>query len=61
MKVNKKECVGCFMCMSGFSGDQKCPVEAINDVDGKPHINSDICVDCGLCRDLCALGAIQDD
>lgn len=51
--TNKNRCCGCTACYS------VCPKNAItmqNDDEGflYPSINSDLCVDCGMCKSVCA-------
>ena len=50
--LDEKKCSGCYACVS------KCPkscIEMICDSEGfwYPHINKDICVSCGLCKEVC--------
>lgn len=53
IKINeKKDCCGCNACM------QKCPASCIiinEDNEGflYPQINTEFCVNCGLCEDVC--------
>lgn len=51
VRINKKDCVGCFMCV-GF-----CPEEAMmmNDELIEPFK----CIACGLCAKQCPTGAIK--
>jgi Fe-S-cluster-containing hydrogenase component 2 len=49
--VDKELCTGCETCVG------ECPVEAIEMIDGKAHIN-DSCVDCGACVEVCPVEAI---
>ena len=47
-----KDCVGCFSCMN------VCPKKAITVVHDElkktiPQINTELCIDCGLCRKSC--------
>jgi len=49
--VNEK-CIGCKMCMK-----IGCP--AITMTDGKAVINNTQCVGCGICKELCKVGAIN--
>lgn len=49
---DKKDCCGCAACV------QRCPVQCISmqeDEEGflYPHINTDLCVRCGLCEKVC--------
>lgn len=51
--VNQKDCCGCAACMN------ICPKEAITmkpDSDGYifPVINNELCIECGLCKKVCA-------
>lgn len=52
--VDATKCVGCKMC-----GRIGCP--AISFVDKKSHINSSLCIGCGLCVGLCKFGAIAKE
>ena len=53
LKVNKDKCVGCKMCMK-----IGCP--AISMKDGKASIDYTQCVGCGVCTQMCKLGAIEE-
>ena len=50
--VCSEKCVGCKMCMK-----LGCP--AISFRDGKAVIDATLCVGCGVCAQLCRLGALQ--
>ena len=50
--VDKDKCVGCKMCMK-----IGCP--AITMREGKMVINKTLCNNCGLCTEICKLGAIS--
>ncbi len=52
VKVNTEKCVGCKMCMK-----IGCP--AISIKDKKAHIDNTLCVGCGVCEQLCRVGAIE--
>ncbi len=47
-------CVGCLAnpCRN------VCPKNAISIVNGRSHINQDLCIKCGRCKDVCPYGAI---
>ncbi len=47
------KCVGCKACMK-----IGCP--AISIVDGKAKVDSTLCVGCGVCQQLCKLGALKE-
>ena len=51
LTVNADKCVGCKMCMK-----IGCPCISI--VDGKAKIDATLCTGCGLCTQLCKVGAI---
>lgn len=51
VRVHKKDCVGCFMCV-GF-----CPEEAMMMHDD--YIEPFKCIACGLCAKQCPTGAIK--
>lgn len=53
LKVNSEKCKSCKMCMK-----IGCP--AISIVDGKAVIDSTLCTGCGVCRQLCKFGALQE-
>ena len=52
-KVDKKECVGCGVCVD------VCPVSAISISNGKAEIDSAKCLDCGRCAQACPRTAIS--
>lgn len=52
LKVNGDKCVGCKMCMK-----LGCP--AISMRDGKAVIDHTQCVGCGICTEMCKIGAIS--
>lgn len=52
--LDKKQCCGCAACV------QKCPKQCISlqeDNEGflYPQVNSDTCIDCGLCEKVCPM------
>ena len=47
------KCVGCKACMK-----IGCP--AISIVDGKAKVDATLCVGCGVCQQLCKLGALKE-
>ena len=52
LKVNPDKCVGCKACMK-----IGCP--AISIKNGKACVDNTLCVGCGVCQQLCALGAFE--
>ena len=46
-EVNEECCTGCNACV------EVCPVEAIEMVDGKAHVDGDKCIECGVCVGTC--------
>ncbi len=49
---NKQDCCGCSACQ------QRCPKQCITMQEDKegflyPHINSELCIDCGICEKVC--------
>ena len=53
LKVDAEKCKSCKMCMK-----IGCP--AISIVDGKAVIDNTLCTGCGVCRQLCKFGALQE-
>ncbi len=51
VSLKKDKCVGCTICV------RRCPTQAIRVRDGKAHISTDLCTDCGMCMHLCTHGA----
>ncbi|MCM1313384.1 MAG: Coenzyme F420 hydrogenase/dehydrogenase, beta subunit C-terminal domain [Bacteroides sp.] len=50
--TNKRGCCGCSACL------QKCPQQCIDMREDKegflyPHVNTECCIDCGLCETVC--------
>ena len=52
LKVNKDKCIGCKSCMK-----IGCP--AISIKEGKAHVDNTLCVGCGVCEQLCPVGAFE--
>ena len=52
LKVNTSKCIGCKSCMR-----IGCP--AISIKEGKAHVDSTLCVGCGVCEQLCPVGAFE--
>ena len=52
LKVNTDKCIGCKSCMR-----IGCP--AISIKEGKAHIDNTLCVGCGVCSQLCPVGAFE--
>ncbi len=52
LTVDNDKCKSCKRCMS-----LGCP--AISMKDGKAHIDATLCVGCGVCKQLCAFGAME--
>ena len=52
LKVNVDKCVGCKSCMK-----IACP--AISIKEGKAHVDNTLCVGCGVCEQLCPVGAFE--
>ena len=51
--VESSKCIGCKICVS------KCPVNAIEMVNGKAVIDVDKCIQCGICENVCPTKAIS--
>ena len=52
LTVNKDKCIGCKSCMK-----IACP--AISIKEGKAHVDNTLCVGCGVCEQLCPVGAFE--
>ena len=52
LMVNKDKCIGCKSCMK-----IACP--AISIKEGKAHVDNTLCVGCGVCQQLCPVGAFE--
>ncbi len=52
LKVNVDKCVGCKSCMK-----IACPAIAMK--QGKAHVDNTLCVGCGVCEQLCPVGAFE--
>jgi NADH-quinone oxidoreductase subunit F len=53
-EIIPEKCTGCTLC------SRKCPVDAITGKVKEPHtINSETCIKCGLCYDVCRFEAIE--
>lgn len=53
LKVDSEKCKSCKICMK-----IGCP--AISFVDGKAKIDNTLCTGCGVCKQLCKFGALQE-
>ncbi len=51
LEVNREKCVSCKSCMK-----IGCPSISIK--DGKAHVDSTLCVGCGVCKEMCAFDAL---
>ena len=51
--MEEEKCVGCKACMK-----IGCP--AISIVNGKAKVDATQCVGCGVCEQLCKLGALKE-
>jgi len=52
-RVDRSVCTGCGDCES------VCPVEAVQVIDGKSHIDPEKCIGCGFCQGVCTYDAIR--
>lgn len=50
-------CRGCKVCQV----EKKCPMKAAHLIDGKMHIDRDICKSCGVCTGACPFKAVAHD
>ncbi len=51
--VDSEQCTGCGLCID------KCPVHALQIVDGKSYLNQQRCIGCGQCVTCCAVEALR--
>jgi indolepyruvate ferredoxin oxidoreductase alpha subunit len=54
VRVDAEKCTGCMICINDFG----CPAISFDKAKKKVSIDPMICVDCGLCVDVCQKGAI---
>ncbi len=52
-RVIADKCIGCTICV------KKCPVKAIEMVNGKAIIDAEKCIGCGLCEPVCPVKVIE--
>ena len=53
--ITQEECNGCSACC------KKCPVEAISGVVKQTYaVDPSLCIDCGICGNVCPKGAVRD-
>ncbi len=52
-RVDRSVCTGCSDC------EEVCPVDAIEIIDGKSHIDPEKCIGCGFCQGVCSYDAIR--
>lgn len=52
-RVDRSVCTGCGDCYS------VCPVDAVEIIDGKSHIDPEKCIGCGFCQGVCTYDAIR--
>jgi NADH:ubiquinone oxidoreductase subunit F (NADH-binding)/(2Fe-2S) ferredoxin len=51
--IDADKCTGCLLCL------RNCPQKAITGEKKKPHkIQADLCIKCGICRDICTYDAV---
>ena len=48
------DCNGCRVCLTRF----ECPALVLNEETGKVYVDQVRCIDCGVCIQVCPLGAI---
>jgi len=49
------DCLGCGICLD----DWECPAMVKDQASGLPEIDQNLCVGCGVCRQVCPQGAIR--
>lgn len=52
-----EKCRGCKACVI----EKSCPMKAAKVVDGKLHIDRDVCLSCGVCTGKCPFKAVSHD
>lgn len=55
LQVKKEKCVLCKKCM------HNCPIDCIEVLDGRAHIDEGRCIGCGECLTMCRFSAIEFD
>lgn len=55
MKIDIEKCVGCGACKAN------CPVDAIEEKEGKMVIDDNKCIRCGNCALMCGMDAVGND
>lgn len=51
------ECISCGDCES----ESECPTDCISEGPEHYEIDPDMCIDCGVCADVCRIGAISSN
>ncbi|HQC55176.1 MAG TPA: 4Fe-4S binding protein [Clostridia bacterium] len=54
-EIDQSKCIQCGDCA------ESCPVEAIQEEDGKYTIDADACLSCGVCAGTCPQEAISEE
>lgn len=52
-RVDRSVCTGCGDCY------EVCPVDAVEIIDGKSHIDPEKCIGCGFCQGVCSYDAVR--
>jgi indolepyruvate ferredoxin oxidoreductase alpha subunit len=55
VQVVAEQCVGCRLCIESFN----CPGLVWDEETGRAVIDRRFCIDCGVCTEVCPMGAIK--
>jgi len=51
-RIDPELCSNCGICL------ERCPIDAISEMEGAPEVNSEKCIGCGVCVAACPVKAI---